>query len=32
MIEEMITSDFEEARKDQHLQSKGFKTNGVNED
>ena len=32
MIEEMITSDLEEARKDQHLQSGGFKTNGVNED
>ena len=32
MIEEMIASDFEEARKDQHLQSGGFKTNGVNED
>ena len=32
MIEEMIASDLEEARKDQHLQSGGFKTNGVNED
>ena len=32
MIEEMIASDLEEARKDQHLQSVGFKTNGVNED
>ena len=32
MIEEMIASDFEEARKDQHLQSGGFKTNGVSED
>ncbi len=32
MIEEMIVSDLEEARKDQHLQSGGFKTNGVNED
>ena len=32
MIEEMITSDLEEARKDQHMQSGGFKTNGVNED
>ena len=31
MIEEMIASDLEEARKDQHLQSGGFKTNGVNE-
>ena len=31
MIEEMITSDLEEARKDQHLQSGGFKTNGVNQ-
>ena len=30
MIEEMIASDLEEARKDQHLQSGGFKTNGVN--
>ena len=27
MIEEMIASDLEEARKDQHLQSGGFKTN-----
>ena len=32
MIEEMIASDLKEARKDQHLQSGGFKTNGVNED
>ena len=32
MIEEMITSDLEEARKDHHLQNGGFKTNGVNED
>ena len=32
MIEEMITSDLEEARKDQYLQSGGFKSNGVNED
>ena len=32
MIEEMIASDLEEARKDQHLQGGGFKTNGVNED
>jgi len=32
MIEEMIASDLEEARKDHHLQSGGFKTNGVNED
>jgi GDPmannose 4,6-dehydratase len=32
MIEEMIASDLEEALKDQHLQSGGFKTNGVNED
>ena len=32
MIEEMIASDLEEARKDQYLQSGGFKTNGVNED
>ena len=32
MIEEMIASDLEEARKDKHLQSGGFKTNGVNED
>ena len=32
MIEEMIASDLEEAHKDQHLQSGGFKTNGVNED
>jgi len=32
MIGEMIASDLEEARKDQHLQSGGFKTNGVNED
>ena len=32
MIEEMIAADLEEARKDQHLQSGGFKTNGVNED
>ena len=32
MIEEMIASDLEEARKDQHLQSGGFKTNRVNED
>ena len=32
MIEEMIASDLEEARKDQLLQSGGFKTNGVNED
>jgi len=32
MIEEMVASDLEEARKDQHLQSGGFKTNKVNED
>ena len=32
MIEEMIASDLEEARKDQLLQSGGFKTIGVNED
>ena len=32
MIEEMIAADLEEARRDQHLQSGGFKTNGVNED
>ena len=32
MIEEMIASDLEEARKDQHMQSGGFKTIGVNED
>lgn len=32
MIEEMIAADLEEARKDQHMQSGGFKTNGVNED
>ncbi len=32
MIEEMIASDLEEARKDHHLQSGGFKTNEVNED
>ncbi len=32
MIEEMIASDLEEARKDQHLQSRGFKIIGVNED
>ena len=32
MIEEMIVSDLEEARKDQLLQSGGFKTIGVNED
>ena len=32
MIEEMMASDIEEARKDQHLQSGGFKINGVNED
>jgi GDPmannose 4,6-dehydratase len=32
MIEEMIASDLEEARKDHHLQSGGFKANGVNED
>ena len=32
MIKEMIAADLEEARKDQHLQSGGFKTNGVNED
>jgi len=32
MIVEMIASDLEEARKDQYLQSGGFKTNGVNED
>jgi len=32
MIEEMIASDLEEACKDQHLQSGGFKTIGVNED
>ena len=32
MIEEMIAADLEEAHKDQHLKSGGFKTNGVNED
>ena len=32
MIEEMIASDLEEARKDKYLQSGGFKTNVVNED
>jgi len=32
MIEEMIAADLEEARKDQYLQSGGFKTIGVNED
>jgi GDPmannose 4,6-dehydratase len=32
MIEEMIAADLEEARKDQHMQSGGFKTIGVNED
>jgi GDPmannose 4,6-dehydratase len=32
MIEEMIAADLEEARKDQHLQSGGFKTNGVNKE
>jgi GDPmannose 4,6-dehydratase len=32
MIEEMIAADLEEARKDQHMQSGGFKTNEVNED
>jgi len=32
MIEEMIASDLEEARKDQLLLSGGFKTIGVNED
>ena len=32
MIEEMIVADLEEARKDQYLQSGGFKTIGVNED
>jgi GDPmannose 4,6-dehydratase len=32
MIEEMIKSDLEEARKDQHLQSGGFQTNGANGD
>ena len=32
MIEEMIASDLEEARKDQYLQNAGFKSNGVNED
>ena len=32
MIEEMIAADLEEARKDQHTQSGGFKTIGVNED
>ena len=32
MIEEMIASDLKEARKDQYLQSGGFKTNVVNED
>ena len=32
MIEEMIASDLEEARKDQLLQSGGVKTIGVNED
>ena len=32
MIKEMIAADLEEARKDQYLQSGGFKTNGVNED
>ena len=30
MIEEMIKSDLEEARKDQHLHSSGFQTNGGN--
>ena len=30
MIEEMIKADLEEARKDQHLQSGGFQTNGGN--
>ena len=30
MIEEMIKSDLEEARKDQHLHSGGFQTNGGN--
>ena len=30
MIEEMIKSDLEEARKDQHLHSSGFHTNGGN--
>ena len=32
MIEEMIKVDLEEARKDQHLQSGGFQTNGGNGD
>ena len=32
MIEEMIASDLEEARKDQHLQSGGFKINRVRAD
>ena len=32
MIEEMIAADLEEARKDQYLQSGGFKNIGVNED
>ena len=32
MIKEMIAADLEEARKDQYLQSGGFKTIGVNED
>ena len=32
MIEEMIKADLEEARKDQHLQSGGFQTNGGNGD
>jgi GDPmannose 4,6-dehydratase len=32
MIEEMIKSDLEEARKDQHLQSGGFQTIGANGD
>ena len=32
MIEEMIAADLEEARKDQYMQSGGFKTIGVNED
>jgi hypothetical protein len=30
MIEEMIKSDLEEARKDQLLESGGFQTNGGN--
>jgi len=32
LISEMISSDLEEARKDQHLLSGGFKTNNTNDD